>query len=93
MTESTNARKRGNNIFNMRIAELTIKENWNAHKIWRHLITDEKVIYQTFPISMTTVQRRVKQYNDNRKDFERYFYTGMPHDEMKVFLRRMKLGK
>lgn len=87
-----NARKRGNNVFNRRIALLAFENEWSAYRIWVHLLKDESTMFDQFPVSYPLVLRRVKLYQANRADFERYYNHGMTLTERAVFERRMKLA-
>jgi hypothetical protein len=85
-----NNRSKGNNRYNKRIADLVMSD-WSAYRIYRHLMIDEKATYDNEPISLPTIQRRVKLYNDNRADMQRFYDNEMTEAERNVFMRRMKL--
>ena len=86
-----NARKRGNNLYNRRIAVLVL-DGFTPYQIYTHIMIDEKATYDNAPISWSTVYNRATLYQKNRADLERWYNNEMPADEAKTFAKRMKLA-
>ena len=89
--EMANARKKGNNLYNRRIAVLVI-DDWKPYQIYRHIMTEEQAVYANEPVSYATVYRRATLYQGNRADLERWYNNDMSAEEANIFAKRMKLA-
>jgi len=92
MDKRHQADKLGNNQYNGRIMDL-VMSGFTPWRIYKHLMIEEKAVYDAEPISYTTIYRRAKLYEVHREEIQQFYDQGMTLAEREAFMIRMKLLK